>query len=99
MVLPDCLASATFGQLLELAGLLPDAIVLHAEVATSSSFRDAKAGTLETPVSVCQCRFFYSDLPTPSRVSIRSRNIKSNWNGLIVSVASTVTANCKCNLE
>ena len=43
MVIPDRLASAMFGQLLELAGSLPDAIVLRAEVATSSSFRDAKA--------------------------------------------------------
>ena len=58
MVIPDrilsCLASATFGELLELAGLLPDAIILRAEVATSSSFCDAKAVSLETPVSVCQ---------------------------------------------
>ena len=51
----DCLASATFGQLLELAGSLPDAIVLRAEVATSSSFLDAKAVSLETPMLVCQC--------------------------------------------
>ena len=43
VVIPDRLASATFGQLLELAGLLPDAIALRAEVATSSSFREAKA--------------------------------------------------------
>ena len=76
------LTSATFGQLLELAGSLPDAIVLRAEVFTSSSYRDAKAASLETPVSVCQCvsvgvsSLFYSDLPTPSKVSIRSRNIK-----------------------
>ena len=35
MVIIDRLASATFGQLLELAGSLPDAIVLRAEVATS----------------------------------------------------------------
>ena len=33
---------ATFGQMLELAGSLPD-IVLRAEVVTSSSFCDAKA--------------------------------------------------------
>ena len=43
MVIPDRLASAMFGQLLELAGSLPDAIILRAEVATSSSFHDAKA--------------------------------------------------------
>ena len=85
MVIPDrilgCLASSTFGKPLELAGSLPDAIVLRAraKVATSSSFRDAKAVSLETPVSVWQSRglFFHSDLPTPSKVSIRSRNIKA----------------------
>ena len=43
LVIPDRLASATFGQLLELAGSLPDASVQRSEVATSSSFRDAKA--------------------------------------------------------
>ena len=63
VIIPDCilgcLPSATFGELLELAGLLTDAIILRAEVATSSSFHDAKAVSLETPVSVCQCKGFF----------------------------------------
>ena len=83
MVIPDrilgCLTFATFGELLELAGSLPDATVLRAEVATSSGFRDAKAVSLETPVLMCQCRgfYFYSDLPTPSKVSIKSNGMAS----------------------
>ena len=47
VVLPDhilgCLSSIMFGELLELAESLPDAMVVWAEVATVSSFRNCKA--------------------------------------------------------
>ena len=63
VTIPDrilgCLAYATFGELLELAESLPDAIVLRPEAATSCSFRYAKAVSLETPMSVSKCRVFY----------------------------------------